>query len=177
MSLPEQVPGAKKTTSEPHRIAWPADHSKSNFKRDGRKRRSADPVQDQRTFFLTTSAETGKPSWIVRLSIPPKPKSWQKRIIASHAGCKPGALGRLRVPAFPFWCSFCLIVLPAVSTESDSTTLRRCGPGECFKPFCRTASAFVSQQKNGKARKESQGTQTRDSQDDDPGARTGCASP
>lgn len=80
-------------------------------------------VQGQRTFFLTTSAETGKPSWILRRSISPKPKSWQKRIRDSHAGCKPGDRGRGRTLGFPLSGSVCLIALPSVSTESDSMVI------------------------------------------------------
>src|SRR5215831_12260682 len=107
-------------------------------------------VQGQRTFFLTTSAETGKPSWILRRSISPKPKSWQKRIRDSHVGCKLGAGGRVRTVVFPLSGSVCLIALPVVSTESDSTSARRVKLEKSlgFLHFLSKGIRFVSQQEN-----------------------------
>src|SRR5579859_812480 len=46
----------------------------------------SESVQHQRIFFLITSAETGRPFWMLICSICPCPKSRQYRIKACHAG-------------------------------------------------------------------------------------------
>lgn len=47
VNLPEQVLGTKRPTSKSHSTAWPADHSKSNFRGRMKKPESAEgnPLQ------------------------------------------------------------------------------------------------------------------------------------
>lgn len=84
----------------------------------------------------------------------------------------------MRVPGIPLSVSICLIVLLAVSTESDSTGDRRqswTNVSTCA--FLSTASGLFSKQENGKTHKENQCPQACESQDYSPGVRTGCRSP